>query len=93
VEGQFRCRELFYRKDGGGDPVRDADGFHLLHQSSPEKKLVEGSEVGVRRIFVTRSKYHPIQKVYQIKLGEDPSSLAASSLGEAKKLMSRVKEF
>jgi hypothetical protein len=37
--------------------------------------------------------YHPIQKVYQIKLGEDPSSLAASSLGEAKKLMSRVKEF
>jgi hypothetical protein len=26
-------------------------------------------------------------------LGEDPSSLAASSLGEAKKLMSRVKEF
>jgi len=37
--------------------------------------------------------YLPIQKVYQIKLGEDPSSLAASSLGEAKKLMSRVKEF
>jgi hypothetical protein len=37
--------------------------------------------------------YHPIQKVYQIKLGEDSSSLAASSLGEAKKLMSRVKEF
>jgi hypothetical protein len=37
--------------------------------------------------------YHPIQKVYQIKLGEDHSSLAASSLGETKKLMSRVKEF
>jgi len=37
--------------------------------------------------------YHPIQKVYQIKLGDDHSSLAASSLGEAKKLMSSVKEF
>jgi hypothetical protein len=37
--------------------------------------------------------YHPIQKVYQIKLGDDSSSLAASSLGEAKKLMSRVTEF
>jgi hypothetical protein len=37
--------------------------------------------------------YHPIQKVYQIKLGEDHSSLAASSLEEAKKLMSKVKEF
>ena len=36
--------------------------------------------------------YHPIQKVYQIKLGEDHSSLTASSLEEAKKLMSRVKE-
>ena len=36
--------------------------------------------------------YHPIQKVYQIKLGEDHSALAASSLEEAKKLMSRVKE-
>jgi hypothetical protein len=36
--------------------------------------------------------YHPIQKVYQIKLGEDRSSLAASSLEEAKKLMSKVKE-
>jgi len=37
--------------------------------------------------------YHPIQKVYEIKLGEDHSLLAASNLGEAKKLMSRVKEF
>jgi Domain of unknown function (DUF4390) len=37
--------------------------------------------------------YHPIQKVYQIKLGEDHASLAASRLGEAKKLMSRVTEF
>jgi hypothetical protein len=37
--------------------------------------------------------YHPIQKVYQIKLGEDLSPLAASSLEEAKKLMSKVKEF
>ena len=37
--------------------------------------------------------FHPIQKVYQIKLGEDHSPLAASSLEEAKKLMSKVKEF
>jgi hypothetical protein len=38
--------------------------------------------------------YHPIQKVYQIKLeGQSHSSLSASSLEEAKKLMSRVKEF
>jgi hypothetical protein len=37
--------------------------------------------------------YHPIQKVYQIKLGEDHSSLTASSLAEAKKLMSKIKEF
>src|SRR5512136_308641 len=37
--------------------------------------------------------YHPIQKVYQVNLEEGPSSLAASSLGEAKKLMSRVKEI
>ncbi len=37
--------------------------------------------------------YHPIQKVYQIKLGDDHSSLAASSLAEAKKVMSKVKEF
>jgi hypothetical protein len=37
--------------------------------------------------------YHPIQKVFQVKLGENPSSLAASSLEEAKKLMSKVKEF
>ena len=37
--------------------------------------------------------YHPIQKIYQIRLGEDHSAQAASSLEEAKKLMSRVKEF
>jgi hypothetical protein len=37
--------------------------------------------------------YHPIQKVYQIRLGEDHSSLTAPSLEEAKNLMSRVKEF
>ncbi len=37
--------------------------------------------------------YHPIQKAYQIKLGEDHSSQAASSLEEAKKLMSKVKEL
>lgn len=36
--------------------------------------------------------YHPIQKVYQVKLGEDHSSLSVSSLEEAKRLMSRVKE-
>ena len=37
--------------------------------------------------------YHPIQKVYQVKLGENHSPLVASGLVEAKKLMSRVKEF
>jgi len=37
--------------------------------------------------------YHPIQKVYNVKLREDHSSVAASSLEEAKRLMSRVKEF
>ena len=37
--------------------------------------------------------YHPIQKVYQVKLGENHSSLAVSSLEETKKLMSEVKEF
>jgi hypothetical protein len=37
--------------------------------------------------------YHPIQKVYQVKLAENHSSLGASSLEEAKKLMSKVKEF
>jgi len=37
--------------------------------------------------------YHPIQKVYQIKLGENHSSLTASNLAEAKKLMSIIREF
>jgi hypothetical protein len=37
--------------------------------------------------------YHPIQKVYQIKLGDHSVSVTASNLEEAKKLMSRVKEF
>ncbi len=37
--------------------------------------------------------YHPIQKAYQVTLEENPSSLGASSLEEAKKLMSKVKEF
>jgi hypothetical protein len=37
--------------------------------------------------------YHPIQKVYQIKLGANHSSLGASSLAEAKKLMSKVKDY
>ena len=37
--------------------------------------------------------YHPIQKIYQIKLGEDHSSIAASNLEEAKTLMSKVREF
>jgi hypothetical protein len=37
--------------------------------------------------------YNPIQKVYQVALGENRSSLAVSSLEEAKKLMSKVKEL
>ncbi len=37
--------------------------------------------------------YHPIQKVYQIKLGENPSALSAPSLEEAKKMMSRVRDL
>ncbi len=37
--------------------------------------------------------YHPIQKVYQVKLGEKHPPLAVSSLEEAKRLMSRVKEL
>src|SRR3972149_8356985 len=37
--------------------------------------------------------YHPIQKVYQVTLEENHSSLVASSLEEAKKLMSKVKEL
>jgi len=36
--------------------------------------------------------YHPIQKVYQVKLGENHSSMALN-LEEAKKLMSKVREF
>ena len=37
--------------------------------------------------------YHPIQKIYQIKLGENHSAMAASNLEEAKRLMSKVREF
>src|SRR4030066_2545874 len=37
--------------------------------------------------------YNPIQKVYQGALGENRSSLAVSSLEEAKKLMSKGKEL
>ena len=37
--------------------------------------------------------YHPIQKVYHVTLEEDHSSPVASSLEEAKKLMSKVKGF
>ncbi len=37
--------------------------------------------------------YHPIQKVYQVTLRENPSSLVTSSLEEAKKLMSKVNEL
>jgi hypothetical protein len=37
--------------------------------------------------------YHPIQKIYQVTLEENPSPLVASTLEEAKKLMSKVKEF
>jgi hypothetical protein len=38
-------------------------------------------------------RYHLIQKVYQVTLEEDHSSPVASSLEEAKKLMSKVKGF
>ena len=37
--------------------------------------------------------YNPIQKVYQVALEENHSSQAASSLEEAKKFMSKVKEL
>ncbi len=37
--------------------------------------------------------YHPIQKVYQVKLGGSRSAMVALNLEEAKKLMSRVNEF
>ncbi len=37
--------------------------------------------------------YHPIQKVYQIKLGENDSILATPSLEEAKTWMSKVRDF
>ncbi len=37
--------------------------------------------------------YHPIQRTYQVKLGENHSSMNVSSLEEAKRLMSKVKEF
>ncbi|MGZ3525180.1 MAG: DUF4390 domain-containing protein, partial [Thermodesulfobacteriota bacterium] len=37
--------------------------------------------------------YHPIQKIFQVKLREGHTSLAASSLEEAKTLMSKVREF
>ncbi len=37
--------------------------------------------------------YHPIQKTYHVKLGENHSSLTVSSLEEAKRLMSKVKEM
>jgi hypothetical protein len=37
--------------------------------------------------------YHPIQKVYQVKLGEKHPPLAVSSLEEVKRLMSKVKEL
>ena len=37
--------------------------------------------------------YQPIQKVYQVKLGEKHPPLAVSSLEEVKRLMSKVKEL
>jgi hypothetical protein len=37
--------------------------------------------------------YHPIQKVYQVKLGEKDPPLAVSSFEEVKRLMSKVKEL
>jgi hypothetical protein len=37
--------------------------------------------------------YHPIQKVYQVVLGENSSSLTISSLEETKRLMAKVNEL
>jgi len=37
--------------------------------------------------------YHPIQKVFQVRLGEGHTYRVASSMEEAKKLMSEVREF
>jgi hypothetical protein len=37
--------------------------------------------------------YHPIQKIYQVALEENSSSLTTSSLEEAKTLISKVKEL
>jgi hypothetical protein len=37
--------------------------------------------------------YHPIQKVYQLTLEENHASPVASSLEEAKRLMSKVEDF
>jgi hypothetical protein len=37
--------------------------------------------------------YIPIQKVYHVTLRENPSSLVTTSLGEAKRLMSKVNEL
>ena len=37
--------------------------------------------------------YHPIQKVFQVKLGEGRTYRVASSMEEAKKLMSEVREL
>jgi len=37
--------------------------------------------------------YHPIQKIYHVGLEENPAPLSTSSLEEAKKLMSKVKEL
>ncbi len=37
--------------------------------------------------------YHPIQKIYQVALEENSSSLNTSSLEEAKTLMSKVKDL
>ncbi len=60
-----------------------------LHQKRGWWKDRKLASVEVRHTV----QYHPIQKVYQIKLGEDHSALAASSLEEAKKMMSRVREL
>jgi len=43
--------------------------------------------------FHHTGQYHPIQKVYQVTLEENHSSLVASSLEEAKRLMSKVEEL
>ncbi len=37
--------------------------------------------------------YHPLQKVFQVKLGENRAYQIASSMDEAKRMMSKVRDF